>query len=120
MNENASRPLSITILSAVIAVAFLGSGAAKLVGVEKLAETFAHFGFGSGFMRFIGVAEVAGAVGLFLPRLAPLAAACLVPIMGGAVVLHAMHDPIAEALPPAVLGVLCAYLAYARRGELLR
>jgi len=112
------RSRGVTILSALVALVFLGSGAAKLMGAEPLAETFTRFGFGMGFMRFIGAAEVAGAIGLFLPRLAPVAAAGLVPIMCGAVLQHLVHDPIPEAVPPAVLLVLCSYLAYARRGEL--
>jgi uncharacterized membrane protein YphA (DoxX/SURF4 family) len=115
---DSQRSRGVTIVSALVALVFLGSGAAKLIGAEPLAETFARFGFGMGFMRFIGAAEVAGAVGLFLPRLAPLAAACLMPIMCGAVYHHLVHDPIPEAVPPALLLVLCGYLAYARRGEL--
>jgi len=115
---DSQRSRGVTILSAVIALIFLGSGAAKLMGAEPLAATFTRFGFGLGFMRFIGAAEVAGAIGLFLPRLSPVAAACLVPIMCGAVYNHLVHDPIPEAVPPAVLGVLCGFLAWARRGEL--
>ncbi len=109
---------SITILSAVVAVAFLGVGVAKLIGAELAVETFRRFGFTMGFMYFIGAAEVAGAVGLFLPRLAPLAATGLVLVTGGAVVQHAIYDPLVHALPAASLLVLCAFLAWARRGEL--
>jgi uncharacterized membrane protein len=115
--EERSRP--ITILSAVAAVSFLGVGAAKLIGAEQMVETFGRFGFSMGFMRFIGAAEVAGAVGLFLPRLAPLAAVGLVLVTGGAVLQHAIYDPIAKALPAASLLVICAFLAWARRAELL-
>ena len=118
MAEKSKRSRSITILSAVVAVAFLGVGAAKLIGAEQMVETFGRFGFTMGFMRFIGAAEVAGAVGLFLPRLAPLAAGGLVLVTGGAVVQHAVYDPIAQALPAAFLLVLCVFLAWARRAEL--
>jgi len=106
------------ILSGVAAVAFLSVGTAKLVGVPLAVETFERFGFTTGFMRFIGTAEVAGAVGLFLPRLAPLAAVGLVLVTGGAVVQHTIYDPLVQALPAASLLVLCAFLAWARRGEL--
>lgn len=118
MTNPGERSGGITVLSAVLALAFLGAGAGKLIGVEKMVESFHRFGFGTGFMRFIGAAEVAGAVGLFLPRLSPLAAAGLAIIMGGAVVQHALHDPLMESLPPAVLLVLCAFVAYSRRREL--
>jgi uncharacterized membrane protein len=116
---NSKRSLPITILSAAVALAFLGVGAAKLIGAEQMVETFGRFGFTMGFMLFIGAAEVAGAVGLFLPRLAPLAAGGLVLVTGGAVVQHAIYDPLVQALPAASLLVLCAFLAWARRSELL-
>ncbi len=118
MTENRRRSRSITILSTVVAVAFLGAGVAKLIGAELAVETFSRFGFTVGFMYFIGAAEVAGGVGLFLPRLAPLAAGGLVLVTGGAVVQHAIYDPMVQALPAATLLVLCAFLAWARRGEL--
>lgn len=112
------RSRSITVLSAVVAVAFFGVGAAKLIGAEPMVGSFERFGFTMAFMRFIGAAEVAGAVGLFLPRLAPLAAVGLVMVTGGAVVQHAIYDPLVQAVPAASLLVLCAFLAWVRRGEL--
>jgi uncharacterized membrane protein YphA (DoxX/SURF4 family) len=118
MTEHKRRSRSITILSAVAAVAFFGVGAAKLIGVEAAVETFERFGFTMGFMLFIGSAEVAGAVGLFLPRLAPLAAGGLALITSGAVALHAIYDPLVMSLPAASLLVACAFLAWSRRGEL--
>jgi uncharacterized membrane protein YphA (DoxX/SURF4 family) len=118
MNQTSKRSRTVTIVSAVTALAFLAAGTAKLLGAPPLVESFTHFGFGTGFMRFIGATEVAGAVGLFLPRLAPLAATGLVIIMGGAVVVHLLHDPMAEAVPPAVLLISCAFLAFSRRAEL--
>ena len=118
MTGKRKRSQSITILSAVVAVSFLGLGTAKLIGAELAVETFSRFGFSMGFMYFIGAAEVAGAVGLFLPRLAPLAATGLVFVTGGAVVQHAIYDPLVYALPATCLLVLCAFLAWARRGEL--
>jgi uncharacterized membrane protein len=105
-------------LSAVVALAFFSVGVAQLIGVEQAVEAFERFGFTAGFMRFIGAAEVAGAVGLLLPRLAPLAAGGLALITGGAVVQHAIYDPLVMALPSAFLLAICVFLAWARRGEL--
>jgi uncharacterized membrane protein len=115
-NEKRSR--RITILSAAVAIAFLSAGVAKLLGTEQAVEAFERFSLTSGFMRFIGTAEVAGAVGLFLPRLAPLAAVGLALVTGGAVVQHAIYDPLVMALPASFLLVVCVVLAWARRGEL--
>ena len=73
------------------------------------------------FLRFIGVAELLGGLGLVLPwltgvkpKLTPLAAAGLVIIMIGATVITVMAGEILFALFPLVTGVLCAFVAYAR------
>ena len=73
------------------------------------------------FVRFIGVVEVLGALGLILPGLlrirpglTPLAAAGLVIIMIGATVLTLVADGVAPALIPLVVGLLSAFVAYGR------
>ena len=73
------------------------------------------------FLRFIGVAEVLGALGLTLPgllrispSLTPLAAAGLAVIMSGAVVVSLATGPLALALIPLAVGLLAAFVAYAR------
>jgi len=73
------------------------------------------------FLRFIGVCEVSGALGLVLPGivrtrtgLTPLAAAGLVIIMIGATVLTAVSMSVPLAAMPLVVGILAAWVAYAR------
>jgi uncharacterized membrane protein YphA (DoxX/SURF4 family) len=73
------------------------------------------------FLKFIGVAEVTGALGLILPwalriqpGLTPLAAAGLVIIMVGATVVTVVTGPAAPAAIPAVVGVLAAVVARRR------
>ena len=72
------------------------------------------------FIHFIGVAEICGAVGLVLPtllrirpELTPLAAAGLIVIMAGAVVLSAMIA-LSAAVMPFVAGLLLVFVAYGR------
>ncbi len=72
-------------------------------------------------IRFIGVCETLGALGLILPGLfrrqqylTPLAAAGLVVIMIGAVILTAIGDGVVAAIGPLVIGLLCAFVAYGR------
>ena len=72
-------------------------------------------------LRFIGVCEVLGALGLILPGvfrrrqdLTPLAAAGLVVIMIGAVILTAIGEGPVAAIGPLVVGLLCAFVAYGR------
>ena len=98
---------------------FLFAGGMKLVlPLEVLTEQMPLPGL---FMRFIGVAEVLGALGLILPGLlrirpglTPLAAAGLVIIMIGATVLTLASGDVAPALIPLVVGLLAAFVAYGR------
>jgi len=107
------------VVQGLLAALFLFAGSMKLVlPVEALAGPFALPGL---FMRFIGVAEVAGALGLVLPsllriqpRLTPAAAAGLVIIMIGATVLTGIAGPVAMAAMPALVGVLAGFVAYGR------
>jgi hypothetical protein len=73
------------------------------------------------FLRFIGVAELLGGLGLVLPGLlrtrpglTPLAAAGLIIIMIGATVVTLMTGVVAAALISLVVGVLAAFVAYGR------
>jgi hypothetical protein len=94
------------------------AGATKLI--LPIAEMTKQMALPGWFLRFIGVCEVLGACGLILPGLfgirlglIPLAAAGLVIIMIGAVVISVMSGPIATALLPLVTGLLAAYVAFA-------
>jgi hypothetical protein len=72
-------------------------------------------------VKLLGLAEVLGAVGLvvpwltaILPVLTPVAALCLVVIMAGAVKTHVdLKEP---AIGPAVVGLLCVFVALGRFG----
>lgn len=73
------------------------------------------------FLRFLGVAELMGALGLILPRfsriqpgLTPLAAGGLLIIMVGATVITLLGGEGAAALMPLIVGLLCAFVAYGR------
>ena len=99
---------------------FLFSGGVKLVvPTDQLAKQVPQLPVL--FMRFIGVCEVLGAIGLILPRLlrirpglTPLAAVGLVIIMIGATVVTATFIGIAQSLFPAIVGLLAAFVAYGR------
>jgi uncharacterized membrane protein YphA (DoxX/SURF4 family) len=107
------------IIQAVLALLFLFSGGVKLVvPIETLAK---QTGLPGIFMRFIGVSEVLGGLGLILPGLlriktglTPLAASCLVVIMIGAVVVTLQTGGGAKALIPALVGLLLVFVAYGR------
>lgn len=108
------------IVQVVLAVVFLFAGGMKLVlPVEQLAG---QMPIPAWFLRVIGVAEVAGGLGVVLPGLVrvapgltPLAAAGLVSIMIGAIVVTlATGGGVALALVPAIVGLLAAFVAYGR------
>ena len=107
------------IVQALLAALFLFAGGMKLVlPLEKMAGPVPLPGL---FLRFIGVVEVLGAIGLILPGLlrirpglTPLAAAGLVIIMIGAIVVTLTGGDVAPALIPLVVGLLAAFVAYGR------
>jgi len=107
------------IVQGLLALLFLFAGGVKLV--LPLEELTAQVPLPGPFVRFIGVAEVLGAIGLILPGLlrirpglTPLAAAGLVIIMIGATVLTLASGGVAQALIPLVVGLLSAFVAYGR------
>lgn len=107
------------IVQSLLALLFLFAGGMKLVlPLEQLAGPITLPG---PLLRFIGVAEALGALGLILPGLlrirpglTPLAAAGLVIIMLGAIVLTLVAGLVAVALISLVVGLLAAFVAYGR------
>lgn len=106
-------------IQGLLALLFLFAGGMKLVApIEMLKGPVA---FPELFIRFIGVCEFLGGIGLILPtllriktELTPLAAAGLVIIMIGATVTTLAGGAAAGALVPAIVGVLAATVAYGR------
>jgi hypothetical protein len=112
--------VALWLVQGLLAFIFLFAGGMKLVmPIEALTQQSPLPGL---FMRFIGVAEVLGAIGLILPELlrirpglTPLAASGLVIIMIGATVLTAASGAIGLALIPLGVGLLATSVAYGRR-----
>lgn len=99
-------------------LAFVISGIGKLSGVEMMHDSFAIMGLPVWFGYFIGVAEVAGGVGLFLRKTSAWAAAGLFIIMLGATYFHiAYAEP--SAIPAVILAAMSAVIFIARRQDAL-
>lgn len=103
----------------LLAALFLYAGGMKLRMPAKLLASQSSLPVA--FMRFIGAAEVFGAIGLVLPGLlrihtilTPIAAAGLVIIMIGAVIVTVLTSTVALAALPFVVGLLAAAIAYGR------
>ena len=120
-HANSSRTTSglLWVLQGLLAALFLFAGGFKLVTpIAAMTEQVPLPGL---FLRFIGLAEVAGALGLILPGLlrirpilTPLAAGGLVIIMSGAVGVTMATAGAAQALMPGVVGVVAASVAVGR------
>jgi uncharacterized membrane protein YphA (DoxX/SURF4 family) len=110
------------IIQGLLALLFLFAGSMKLIVPIEMLTAQMPLPLPGLFLRFIGTAEVAGALGLILPGLlrirpllTPLAACGLVIIMIGATVVTLVGGGGVSALAPLVVGLLCTAVAYGRR-----
>jgi hypothetical protein len=107
------------IAQGVLAALFLFAGAMKLITPTDILAAQSHMS--GSFLKFIGVCETLGALGLVLPGLfrvhqylTPLAAVGLVIIMVGAVATTIVQGQGVGAVVPALVGVIAAYIARGR------
>lgn len=107
------------VFQALLAVLFLFAGGTKLV--MSAAELTGQTTMPAAFLRFIGVMEILGGLGLILPGLLRIrtgltswAAAGLVIIMIGAVVVTIQTMGFAMAALPFAAGALALFVAYGR------
>lgn len=104
----------------VLLAAYFAYSGISLFGDDFVGK-FDRIGSGQWLRYVTGVLEVAGALGLLVPRLCGLAALGLVGVMAGAVVteLVVLGDPAGAVLPAILLG-LAAVVAWCRRDILQR
>lgn len=116
--------VALWVVQGLLALLFFGAGAAKLTQpLDQLVAagmTFVSY-TPAGVVRFIGLSEVLGAIGLIAPaatRIAPrltgVAAAALVVVMVLAGGVHAVHGENANLVPVIVLGGLSSFVAWGR------
>jgi uncharacterized membrane protein YphA (DoxX/SURF4 family) len=125
MNNRSAMNYTLWTVQWLLALLFLFAGGMKLImPLEALTPPGQGPSLPGPFLRFIGVAEVLGALGLVLPwllrirpALTPLAAAGLVIIMIGATVISIAGGLFAGALISVITGILAAFVAYGRRAS---
>jgi hypothetical protein len=107
------------VVQTLLALLFLFAGAEKQI--MSAVELTGQMPLSAAFLRFIGVMEILGGLGLMLPgmlrirtELTPLAAAGLVIIMIGSVVVTIRTMGFAVAALPLVTGALALFVAYGR------
>jgi hypothetical protein len=104
----------------LLALGMASAGIIKLVWPDADLEA-AYPLFPAVFIRFIGVCEILGAIGVVVPaalrirpELTPLAAAGLAIIMGGAVISTIMMGAASMIAMPLILFLLAVFVAYGR------
>ena len=100
-------------LRVFLALVFVMAGLSKVFGDPAMVEMFATIGIGQWFRYLVGALEVAGAVGVLMPRLAWLAALGLVCLMAGAALTNVSVLG-ASPLPPLGLLVASALVVWGR------
>ena len=126
MSTRRGSRIALWVVQGILAALFLFAGGFKLVTpAADLARVAAPLS--ASFLKFIGVCEVLGALGLVLPGifrirlgLTPLAAAGLVVIMVGAVAVTASTQGLAPAAFPLVVGALASVVVAGRWSRSIR
>jgi putative oxidoreductase len=115
------RAVTVTLWTAqiLLAVFFVVAAAPKLLGEATTVASFDAIGFGQWFRYLTGACELAGAVGLLIPRLSGLAALGLAGVMVGATVTNLFLLPgmAPVAVVTVLLGVVFVLIARARQPE---
>jgi putative oxidoreductase len=101
-------------LQALLALQFAAGGFLKAVGDPAMVGVFAAIGVGQWFRYLVAGLEIAGALGLLVPRLSGPAALGLVGLMAGAVATNALVLSTSPLLPIALL-LVAALVAWGRR-----
>lgn len=104
----------------LLALGMVSAGVIKLISDDAALTTFYPI-FPALFIRFIGVCEVLGAIGVVVPtllrirpELTPLAATGLAIIMGGAVISTIAMGAASMIATPLILFLLAVFVAYGR------
>ena len=115
------RNTGLWIVQGLLAAMFLLAGVPKLVMSAAQMTAPGPIQVPTAFIRFIGVCEILGAIGMILPGLTrirpgltPLGAGGLITIMIGATVINLVNGPAPVAILTAVLGLMAAYVVWGR------
>lgn len=116
----AKRPgavnVTLWVAQVLLAAAFAFVAAPKLLGDPAAVASFKAIGFGQWFRYLTGACELAGAIGLLIPRLSGLAAIGLVGLMVGATLTNLFLLPgmAPVAVVTVLLGIVFGLIAWGR------
>jgi putative oxidoreductase len=103
------------VLQVLLAAGFAMSAVAKFTATPQAVAVFEAMGTAGWMPYAIGTLEVAGAIGLLIPRLCGTAAWAFVALMVGAVLTHLMFG--GDPTPAIGLLVFSAVIAWGRRSN---
>lgn len=104
-------------IKALLTVAFVAAGSAKLLGAEIMVQTFEAVGVGQWFRYVTGIIEIGGAALLWVRRREVFGAGLLLCTMTGAVLSHLfILGP--SAVSALVLGVLAAAVVFTHHDQI--
>ncbi len=113
--------IALWIVQILLALVFIASGSMKLFAFDQFAASAPALADQRGLVTFIGIAELAGALGLILPRLLGIlpvlttwAAVGLATIMVLATGFHLSRGEVSHAVVTVILLVLAAFVIYGR------
>jgi uncharacterized membrane protein YphA (DoxX/SURF4 family) len=113
--------IALWIVQVLLALVFVASGLMKILAFDQIAASAPALADQHGLVTFIGIAELAGACGLILPRLTGIlpvlttwAAVGLGTIMVLATGLHLMHREFSHVVVTVILLALAAFVVYGR------
>ena len=102
----------------LLSAQFVVGGVLKLTADPTMLAMFDDIGAGQGLRLLVGACELAGGIGVLLPRVARLAAAGLVGLMIGAAVTNVVSLQISPIVPLVLLGLALLVAATRTRKEI--
>ncbi len=103
------------VLQVLLALAFAAGASGKLMSAPAVVEMFQNWGFPPNFHLLIGALEMAGAIGLLIPRTAGYAALGLIGVMIGAAFTHVQAAEGLQVLRPLIFMAVLVAVVLLRR-----
>ncbi|HJT04355.1 MAG TPA: DoxX family protein [Pseudonocardiaceae bacterium] len=115
--RNRAANIALGVVQVVTALAILGAGASTVTGAVQAMAVFDALGAGDWFRYLTGILEIAGALGLLIPRLVGIAAPALAVLWLVAIGTHVL---VIGGNPAAAVAffILTAALTWSRRDRL--
>ena len=114
-----TKNLTLNLAGIMLAIIFVFFGAGKFIDPTKWIAKFEAWSLPGWFVAVTGYLELAGAVGIVIPKLRSLAGIGLALFMIGAVATHAVHGEIVWTIIASAIMVACALVGWYRSPETL-